>query len=135
MVYGGCLGTDIKKAANIMDLFSTLDEKIAHISLLESLAICDGNYDECENKYISALKQQYGLLDDYSRTYQDEHDIAIIMNKMTKMRNKLILLQDLLSCAYSDGIYSDNEKEKIHDVGAKLGVDVEKIEEIERLNI
>lgn len=118
-----------------MDLFSTLDEKIAHISLLESLAICDGNYDECENKYISALKQQYGLLDDYSRTYQDEHDIAIIMNKMTKMRNKLILLQDLLSCAYSDGIYSDNEKEKIHDVGAKLGVDVEKIEEIERLNI
>lgn len=106
--------------------FLEKDEKEVFFSLALELVKIDDDFTEGEKEKIKTLALRFLGNEGYDIENLNA-DIKILEN----FSKKKIVLTELVSLSYIDGNYCDKEKEHIHSLSKKLGVEKDVMSEIE----
>lgn len=121
---------------------SDLDEreKIAYLKALVFIATIDEKLGDAEKKYLVNIGNAYGL--DKAQTeelisvvLERTEELEDILSSIEDRKIKLLLLYELLAFCYVDGSYADKAKAGIINVANCLGIETDKVREIESVLI
>lgn len=111
------------------------NEQIAYLKILVYLAKVDGNFEDSEKRFIRDMALLYGVSDDKLAEITEDVDMKTILKSADLIKDRRValeLVKDLCVLAHADEELLDEEVEFIGDVGQKMGVSLDKIEQISR---
>jgi tellurite resistance protein len=103
----------------------TEKEQVAFIELAHLVAVADGIMSEQEQELIQLYKQEAALSDDYQ--IQDL-PLEEILKAFESETSKNIALLEVLAVIFSDGTYSDDERQIVKLIKQSFGFTPEKYE-------
>lgn len=106
------------------------EQKDAFFSALLHLSFVDGHTDEREFSFIKTAAEKNGLNDLDSLNYKDENDVLKKASIINDRHLALELIREMCMLSHVDNNLSDEETLFIGRLGIKLGVEMEKIEQI-----
>ncbi len=102
-------------------------EKIGLIQLLIGLSKSDNRFDEIEKSFISKIAEMIGISRDQLREIENfETTFAPPKSEFAR----ILQFQQLILLMNIDGEISGNEKHYIRDVGIRMGLNAQAIEEV-----
>ncbi len=102
-------------------------EKISLIQSLIALSKSDNKYDEIERKFISKIAEMVGIsLDQLRKIETSENIFAPPKSEFAR----ILQFQRLILIMCIDGEMSNSEKHYIRDVGIRMGLNPQAIEEV-----
>ncbi|RLD33801.1 MAG: TerB family tellurite resistance protein [Bacteroidetes bacterium] len=102
-------------------------EKIGLIQLLIGLSKSDNRFDEIEKSFISKIAEMIGISRDQLREIENfETTFAPPKSEFAR----ILQFQQLILLMNIDGEISENEKHYIRDVGIRMGLNAQAIEEV-----
>jgi len=120
-----------------MDYFKDMDERIAYVKTLIYMASIDDNVTEAEKAQINQLAHLYEIPEDRMSEIwsyvHDKTDLNAIINKIQSRKTKLMLLYELLIVCHADETYGSAEQAGMKEICGMLGIEVEKLHELEGL--
>ena len=112
------------------------EEKIPYLKALMYVSLADDSVDENEMDYFNQVGSMYGLtfneLEELKNSVVSRKEkLEEILNGIIERTTKLTLLYELLALCYVDDNYSDSEKETMRKVCSLLGIEEEKLSQLE----
>lgn len=105
-------------------------EKKAFFSVLLHLSSVDGHADENEVKFIQQAAEKQGVKNLSSLHYEDENEVLETATAIKDRHLALELIREMCLLSHIDNNLSDEETLFIGRLGIKLGIEMEKIEQI-----
>lgn len=122
------IGMDI----DCIDMLSE-DQKIAFLRAFTRLAMADGHYDDNEQDFIKNIAVDFGVpqqrVEEVLHLGSDD-ELLEEVKKINNRRVALELIKEMCVLARADDVLSDEEMALIAKVGAAMGVEAAKIEQI-----
>lgn len=118
----------------IEEIYNSKESQKTFIKGLINVIKADGVIDESEKTFLS------DFLNNFDFDNKDKEEINNFLNSNNNEvtisfendTQKLFFLKEALQLCYIDGEYHDEEKRLIMDIGKKLGINVEKIKNVEK---
>jgi uncharacterized tellurite resistance protein B-like protein len=118
--------------------FDTEDQIRLHLGLLRRVAEAEGEMSSAGRRFMERkilfYEDMFPDVDIRQLSKSLRGDLSGIARCIAGRMAKMILLQDLVAMAYSDGSLSDAEKAILFDVGADFGLAVESVEDLISMN-
>jgi len=90
------------------------NEKIAFLTLAHHIARVDGDFSTNEQNIIKTYCMEMQIQDiNYN---ENEFNLNTVLEKITNKENQKILLLEIMSLIYSDGIHINKEEQRILDI-------------------
>ena len=102
-------------------------EKISLIQSLIALSKSDHKYDEMEREFISKIAEMVGISMDQLREIETSENIFAPPKSEFA---RILQFQRLILIMCIDGEMNENEKHYIRDVGIRMGLNAQAIEEV-----
>lgn len=122
-----------------MDLFNSVEEKVSYVEALIYISTLDEAISAEEKEYVMEIALRYGIPEEYIdsmwKNITETGDISKALQPIKERRLKLLLVNELIAICYADGRYSDKEQNGMKNICSILGVEEEKLREIEELMI
>lgn len=114
------------------------NEKISYLKALLYISTIDEELDENEKEYLLRIADAYGLsseeVDDLLKAVLNrEESMEEILFEIKDRKVKLLLVYELIALCYADGNYSDKEKSGVLNISRILGIEKEKVDEIQNI--
>ena len=103
--------------------FFNNDEKKAFLGLAYQIAMTDGEFHEEEKAMMSYYEYESGV----SLGEEKNEDIKVLCSKI-KGQNKIYCMIELLSLAFSDSDYSEDEQKLIGTISAEFNLNEKTIQ-------
>lgn len=120
-----------------MNLFNSIEEKVAYVKALLYVASLDEKIDDSEKEAINTIGKLYDIPEEYYsdiwNSINKNSNIKKILEPIVKRNLKLMLINDLISLCYADGEYSDKEKKGVRNISLLLDVEKSKVDEFESI--
>lgn len=120
-----------------MELLKNIKEKASYIEALIYVSTLDGSVSREEKNYVMEIAQRYGIpveyIDNMWKNITDAKDLNNILEPIKERKLKLLLVKELIAICHIDGKYSENEQDGMKNICSILGVEEEKLKEIEEL--
>ena len=123
-----------------MEVFTTVQERVAHVRALIFIASADESVTERELAHIQNFSKIYGITDEKVKTDMvnmvkaKTGKIEEILKPIKTRRQKIVLINDLLVLCYADGKYTGDEKKRIFEIAKLIDLEDNKVKEIEKIN-
>lgn len=113
-------------------------EKISYLKAFLFIALADDTVDDDELAYFNRIGEMYGLSSDEiqeikSSVVEKRESLEDIVSGITERSTKLSLIYELMALCYVDGKYSLAEQNGLIDICNLLGVEKEKLKELEEV--
>lgn len=116
---------------SILEGYSDL-EKGAYLGAIASIATADRSATEEELTYIEALCESAGLSSEQSNLIREaatteisDDDLKRCLDVLKNSELRFSLVSDVIAFAESDQSYSEDEKQRVHEIASYLGVNQE----------
>ena len=107
------------------------DDRLALVGTLAFLARADGELSGTEQAFIVAVSERLNLDPRKVLASSEARTLKEILEPVTALRAKRIIIQELVNLGHADGDYCDSDKRGIRTVAALLGVDTATVERLE----
>ena len=118
--------------------FDTEDQIRLHLGLLRRVAEAEGDMTSSGRRFLERkilfYEDMFPDIDIRQLSKSLRGDLSGIVRCIAGRMAKMILLQDLVAMAYSDGTLSDAEKAILFDVGSDFGLEAESVEDLISMN-
>lgn len=114
----------------------SLNEKLVFLRMIIRLIGKDGRIDDSERAFMKELAKQYQIPREYSAQINQpvsEEDLVAEAKNLLGRKKSLYLIKELLTVANSDDDLDDNEIDFVIKVSKALGIEDEKVAEINQL--
>ena len=114
----------------------SLNEKLVFLRMIIRLIGKDSRIDDSERTFMKELAKQYQIPREYSaqiNQYVSEEDLIAEAKNLLGRKKSLYLIKELLTVANSDDDLDDNEIDFVIRVSKALGIEDEKVAEINQL--
>lgn len=114
----------------------SLNEKLVFLRMIIRLIGKDSRIDDSERTFMKELAKQYQIPREYSAQINQsvsEEDLIAEAKNLLGRKKSLYLIKELLTVANSDDYLDDNEIDFVIRVSKALGIEDEKVAEINQL--
>ena len=114
----------------------SLNEKLVFLRMIIRLIGKDSRIDDSERTFMKELAKQYQIPREYSAQINQsvsEEDLIAEAKNLLGRKKSLYLIKELLTVANSDDDLDDNEIDFVIRVSKALGIEDEKVAEINHL--
>lgn len=114
----------------------SLNEKLVFLRMIIRLIGKDSRIDDSERTFMKELAKQYQIPREYSAQINQpvsEEDLITEAKNLLGRKKSLYLIKELLTVANSDDDLDDNEIDFVIRVSKALGIEDEKVAEINQL--
>lgn len=114
----------------------SLNEKLVFLRMIIRLIGKDSRIDDSERTFMKELAKQYQIPREYSAQINQsvsEEDLIAEAKNLLGRKKSLYLIKELLTVANSDDDLDDNEIDFVIRVSKALGIEDEKVAEINQL--
>lgn len=114
----------------------SLNEKLVFLRMIIRLIGKDSRIDDSERTFMKELAKQYQIPREYSAQINQpvsEEDLVAEAKNLLGRKKSLYLIKELLTVANSDDDLDDNEIDFVIRVSKALGIEDEKVAEINQL--
>ena len=114
----------------------SLNEKLVFLRMIIRLIGKDSRIDDSERTFMKELAKQYQIPREYSAQINQsvsEEDLIAEAKNLLGRKKSLYLIKELLTVANSDDNLDDNEIDFVIRVSKALGIEDEKVAEINQL--
>lgn len=114
----------------------SIDEKVLFLRLIIKIISEDGEIDKYERQFIRNLAKQYQIPAEYAEQINapsDFDDLIAQAQERFDRKKSLYLIKELLAVANTDNEFSEDEVDFVVKVSAKLGIESEKVVELNQL--
>ena len=114
----------------------SLNEKLVFLRMIIRLIGKDSRIDDSERTFMKELAKQYQIPREYSAQINQsvsEEDLISEAKNLLGRKKSLYLIKELLTVANSDDDLDDNEIDFVIRVSTALGIEDEKVAEINQL--
>ena len=114
----------------------SLNEKLVFLRMIIRLIGKDSRIDDSERTFMKELAKQYQIPREYSAQINQsvsEEDLISEAKNLLGRKKSLYLIKELLTVANSDDDLDDNEIDFVIRVSKALGIEDEKVAEINQL--
>ena len=114
----------------------SLNEKLVFLRMIIRLIGKDSRIDDSERTFMKELAKQYQIPGEYSAQINQsvsEEDLISEAKNLLGRKKSLYLIKELLTVANSDDDLDDNEIDFVIRVSKALGIEDEKVAEINQL--
>lgn len=119
------------RLAAMMDDRLTADERRALLFLLTSVALADGKLADSEVRFVQRIALPVGIEVGELLAQVDAEREADLCARLARPVAARIAVVELLRLAHVDDVYAHVEERAIHDLAARLGVDEERVRQLE----
>lgn len=121
----------------MQQLFDSPEEAIVHLMALRFIAESDGLITGEEKQYLKNLaslyEARYPNLGDLEG-HELGGDLFVVLKYIKNRKNKMVLLQDLISMAFIDGHFCEKEQQSIMELAEQLNIPLVDIDKLYSLN-
>lgn len=105
--------------------FLSTNQKKLFISLAYNLAVSDGDLSENERTAIKSYSMEMGMEFEFEDVNTDIEYVVSELNKLSGIREKKIVIFELIGLAMSDCNYDDGERKIVRKILKIFGLDIE----------
>lgn len=114
----------------------SIEEKILFLRLIIKIISEDGEIDAYERQFMRNLAKQYQIPAEYAEQINAPSEFDELVEQAQNLldrKKSLYLIKELLSVANTDNDFNENEVDFVVKVSEKLGIESEKVVEINQL--
>ena len=114
----------------------SIEEKILFLRLIIKIISEDGEIDKYERQFIRNLAKQYQIPAEYAEQINAPSNFEELVKEAQETldrKKSLYLIKELLAVANTDNEFSEDEVEFVVKVSEKLGIESEKVVELNQL--